>query len=103
MPERQRSELTLEADPTGGRIVSMASEKVSITLDPAIVAEARRLAGDGGLSAFVNDVLRWHLQHLRLRRYLAELDEEHGPVPDELREEAKREWDAIESSWTAER
>jgi Arc/MetJ family transcription regulator len=81
----------------------MASEKVSITLDPAIAAEARRMAGDSGLSAFVNDVLRWHLQNLRLRKYLAELDEEFGPVPEELREEAKREWDAIESSWTAER
>jgi Arc/MetJ family transcription regulator len=81
----------------------MASEKVSITLDPAIAAEARRMAGDGGLSAFVNDVLRWHLQNLRLRKYLAELDEEFGPVPEELRKEAKREWDAVESSWTAER
>ena len=80
----------------------MASEKVSITLDPAIVAEARRMAGDGGLSAFVNDVLRWHLQSLRLRRYLADLDQAFGPVPEELREEARREWDAIESSWTAE-
>jgi hypothetical protein len=63
--------------------------------------QARRMAGDGGLSAFVNDVLRRHLQHLRLRRYLGELDEEHGPLPDELREEARREWDAVESSWTA--
>jgi hypothetical protein len=99
----RRPELALDGDPTGGRIAAMASEKVSITLDPAIVAEARRMAGDGGLSAFVNDVLRWHLQNLRLRKYLAELDDEFGPVPEELREEAKREWDAIESSWTAER
>jgi Arc/MetJ family transcription regulator len=98
-----RVERALDGGPTSGRIRAMASEKVSITLDPAIVAEARRMAGDGGLSAFVNDVLRWHLQHLRLRRYLAELDEEFGPVPEELREEAKREWDAVESSWTAER
>jgi Arc/MetJ family transcription regulator len=99
----RRPDIALDGDPTDGRITAMASEKVSITLDPAIVAEARRMAGDGGLSAFVNDVLRWHLQHLRLRKYLAELDEEFGPVPEELREEAKREWDAIESSWTAER
>ena len=28
------------------------------------------MAGDGGLSAFVDDVLRWHLQNLRLRKYL---------------------------------
>jgi hypothetical protein len=45
----------------------MATEKVSITLDPAIAAEARRIAGDGNLSAFVNDVLHWHLQNVRLR------------------------------------
>jgi hypothetical protein len=35
-----------------------------------------------------------------LGKYLAELDEEFGPVPEELREEARREWDAIESSRT---
>jgi hypothetical protein len=51
------------------------------------------------LPAFVNDVLRRRHQRLRVGRYLAELDEEFGPV----REEARREWDAIESSWKADR
>jgi hypothetical protein len=55
------------------------------------------------LPAFVNDVLRRRHQRLRVGRYLAELDEEFGPVPEELREEARREWDAIESSWKADR
>jgi hypothetical protein len=55
------------------------------------------------LSAFVNGVLHRYLQRLRLGKYLAEPDEEFGPVPEELREEARREWDAIESSWNEER
>jgi hypothetical protein len=95
--------ISLDSKPLDGRIISMATEKVSITLDPAIAAEARRIAGDGNLSAFVNDVLHWHLQNVRLRGYLDLLEEEFGPVPEELREEAKRDWDAIKSSWTAER
>jgi hypothetical protein len=81
----------------------MVSKKVSVTLDPASVAEARRIAGNRDLSAFVNDVLHWHLQNVRLRGYLDLLEEEFGPVPEELREEAKRDWDAIKSSWKVER
>jgi hypothetical protein len=95
--------MSLDSEPIDGRINSMAIEKVSVTLDPAIVAEARRMAGVGDLSGFVNDVLHWHLQNLRLRGYLDLLEEEFGPVPEELREEARRDWDAIKSSWKAER
>lgn len=81
----------------------MASEKVSVTLDPWIVAEAREIAGDIDLSAFVNDVLHWQLQNVRLRGYLDLLEEQFGRVPEELREEARREWDAMKSSWKEER
>jgi hypothetical protein len=81
----------------------MASEKVSVTIDPAIVAEVRQVAGDGNLSAFVNEVLRWHLQNIRLRGYLNLLEEEFGRMPEELREEARREWDALKSSWNEDR
>jgi hypothetical protein len=51
------------------------------------VAEVRQVAADGNLSAFVNEVLRWHLQNIRLRGYL------------NLREEAGHEWDALKASW----
>jgi len=92
-----------DSKPIDGRTICMAGEKVSVTLDPAIVAEARRIVGDGDLSAFVNDVLDWHLQNVHLRGYLDLLEEEFGPVPEELREEARREWDAMRSSWNEER
>jgi hypothetical protein len=78
---------------------TMANEKVSITLDPAIVAEVREVAGDVDLSVFVNDVLHWQLQNVRLRGYLDLLEEQFGRVPEELRVEARREWDAMKASW----
>jgi hypothetical protein len=58
----------------------MASEQVSVRLDPWIVAEAREIVGgDVDLSMFVNDVLHWQLQNVR------------------------REWDAMKASWKEER
>jgi hypothetical protein len=72
----------------------VAVEKVSLSLDPDVVAEARELAGRGGLSALVNDALRVRLQHLRVARLLDEMDTEYGPVPDAVMEEVRREWPA---------
>lgn len=70
----------------------MAVEKVSLSLDPELVAEARELAGRRGLSSLVNDALRLRLQHLRVGRLLDEMDAEFGPVPDEVVAGVEREW-----------
>jgi hypothetical protein len=70
----------------------MPVEKVSLSLDAGLVHEARRAAGPRGLSALVNDALRLRLQHERLRRLLADMDAEFGPVPPEEIEEARKTW-----------
>lgn len=70
----------------------MSMEKVSLTLDEKVVREARKRAGRGGLSAYVNDVLQRELQADKIRKLLQELDEEYGPVPPEVREEVRRRW-----------
>ena len=82
-----------------GYAPDMVSQRVSITLDPAIVAEVRQIAGDVDLSVFVNDVLQWQLQNVRLRGYLSLLEEEFGRLPEERREEARRGWDAMKAAW----
>jgi Arc/MetJ family transcription regulator len=69
-------------------------EKVSLSLDSAILAEARQVAGRRGLSSLVNEALRIKLQHERLRRLLAEMDRELGPVPDAELERARKAWPA---------
>ena len=70
----------------------MNTEKVSLSLDHELVAEARKLAGRGGLSALVNDALRARVQRVRLERLLDEMDDEYGPVPADVAEEVHREW-----------
>jgi len=64
--------------------------KVSLTLDSDVVREARERVGPRELSAYVNAALRQRLQHDRLAEFLAEADEEAGPVTDEDIEEARR-------------
>ncbi len=75
----------------------MAVEKVSISLDSALLVQARELAGRRGLSGLVNDALRIKLQHERLRRLLEQMDREFGPVPDGEMKRARKEWPARKS------
>ena len=70
----------------------MTVEKVSLSLDAELVARARRVAGNRGLSALVNEALRIKLRHERLRAVLAEMDAEFGPVP-------ARELDRTRAAW----
>jgi Arc/MetJ family transcription regulator len=74
----------------------MATEKVSLTLDEELVAEAREAVGSRGLSSYVNRALRHQLQHDRLAGLLAELEQEHGPVEPGAIEEVRRAWPAPE-------
>jgi hypothetical protein len=72
----------------------MATEKVSASLDDRMVADARDRVGGRGLSGCLNDALRRQLQRDRIQDLLAELDEEMGPIPDHVIEEARVLWPA---------
>lgn len=72
----------------------MATEKVSLTLDDALVAEAREAVGARRLSGYVNEALRRQLQRDRLAGLLAELEREAGPIDPAVREEVRRAWPA---------
>ena len=74
----------------------MAMKKVSVTLDADLVAEIKTEVGERGFSAYLNDSVKRRRQHERLRRYLRELDEEFGPVPDDVRRQAEKEWNEFE-------
>jgi post-segregation antitoxin CcdA len=70
----------------------MHVRKVSLTLPSDLLDEARRLAPNGNLSAYVADGLRRRVLSDRLGRYLRELDAECGPLTDEEIAAARREW-----------
>jgi hypothetical protein len=72
----------------------MAIEKVSLSLDADLLAQARRTAGPRGLSALVNDGLRIKLQHERLRALLKSMDAEFGPIPPAEVQRARKTWPA---------
>lgn len=61
----------------------MPVEKVSLSLDAGVVAEARAASG-GNLSAYVNDAVAARLRNRDLRSWLDEVEPEFGPaVPEE--------------------
>lgn len=85
----------------GTTILPMAKEKVTLTLDADKLRELRSLVGARSLSAAVNDAIGANLQRRRhlaaVDEWLAELEQEHGPVPSETLEWAARmvdQWEA---------
>jgi hypothetical protein len=70
----------------------MATEKVSLTLEEDLLAEARETVGARGLSGYVNRALRQQLQHDRIAGLLAEFERENGPIDPKLMDEVRRAW-----------
>lgn len=65
----------------------MQSTKFTISLDKKVADELRRVAGPRGISEFVNDAVKRRLQAVRLQKMLDEMDEEFGPVPEQVQQE----------------
>jgi Arc/MetJ family transcription regulator len=67
-------------------------EKVSMSLDTEVLAQARERVGGRGVSAYVNDAVRRQLRRDALTEVLAEMREANGPVGDDAMEEVRRLW-----------
>jgi Arc/MetJ family transcription regulator len=72
----------------------MRTEKVSLTLEEELLAEARQTVGVRKLSSYVNRALRLQLQQDRLAGLLGDLEREQGPIPQDVMEEVRQEWPA---------
>jgi metal-responsive CopG/Arc/MetJ family transcriptional regulator len=71
----------------------MAMEKISISVDPELLEEARQRAGQRGMSKFMNEALKYYLQALRIREFEAELAAHYGPISEEAKKRvAEIEW-----------
>jgi hypothetical protein len=68
-------------------ILAMNYTKISVTLEAEVETELRRIAGARGVSAFVNEAVRQHLQAARLRQMLDTMEAESGPIPEEVQRE----------------
>lgn len=70
----------------------MVTSKVSLSIEEHVLTEARARAGRRELSAYVNDALVRQLQHDRLGELLEQMEDESGPIPPDLLEEARALW-----------
>jgi len=70
----------------------MSVAKVSLSLDEAALSEARSRVGSRELSAYVSSALIRKLQHDRIGDLLKQMDDESGPVPEEMLAEARDIW-----------
>ncbi|MGH9024341.1 MAG: hypothetical protein ACRDV9_14815 [Acidimicrobiia bacterium] len=70
----------------------MAVRKWSVSIDEALAARVEEHVGQRGLSAFVARAVGHELGREQLNRYLDELDEEFGPVPEQLIEAYDAQW-----------
>lgn len=65
----------------------MAKEKVTLTLDSDNLAQLRALVGKRSLSATIDRAISMHVAHVKhlgaVDEWLAELEQEHGPIPPE--------------------
>jgi len=70
----------------------MAVRKWSVSVEEELAARVEEHVGYRGLSGFVARAVEHELERDALARYLDDLDEAHGPVPDELIEHYDALW-----------
>jgi hypothetical protein len=70
----------------------VAVRKWSVSIDETLAARVEEHVGERGLSAFVARAVDHELERQQLNRYLDELDEEFGPVPEQLIESYDAQW-----------
>jgi hypothetical protein len=71
-------------------------EKVSVSLDPGLVSDARKLAESTGttLSGLVGEAIEYRLKLARASNLLADWEAEHGPITGAERDRVRARWPA---------
>lgn len=66
--------------------------KVSVSMPSELTEAVRSRTGSGEFSRYVSEAVQRRLRHDLLGDLLAELEAEHGPVPQETREQTRLLW-----------
>jgi Arc/MetJ-type ribon-helix-helix transcriptional regulator len=74
------------------RLLEGKVDKVSVSMPVELIETVRARTGKGGFSRYVSEAVRHQIKLDLLDDLLAELEAEHGPVPEQLLEQARREW-----------
>ncbi len=76
----------------GGKV-----RKVSVSMPEELAEAVRARTGAGGFSRYVTEAVEREFRHDLLGELIEELEAEYGPVPQELLDEASREWPDYEA------
>lgn len=79
-----------------GRLHSGKVRKVSVSMPEELAEAVRARTGAGGFSRYVTEAVDREIRHDLLGELIDELEAQYGPVPQELLEEARREWPDFE-------
>lgn len=80
------------ARPHGGKV-----RKVSVSMPEELAEAVRARTGSGGFSRYVTDAVEERVRHDLLGELIDELEAIHGPIPQQLLDEARREWPDYEA------
>jgi hypothetical protein len=72
--------------------------KVSVSMPEELTEAVRARTGPGGFSRYVTEAVSREISHDLLGELLDEFEAEHGPIPEELVEQARREWPDYDES-----
>ncbi len=67
-------------------------QKVSVSMPAELLDLVRARVGPGEFSRYVTEAVQARIQHDLLGDLLDELESEHGPVPEEVREQTRQMW-----------
>jgi hypothetical protein len=79
-----------------GRLHGGKVRKVSVSMPEELADAVRARTGAGGFSRYVTEAVDREIRHDLLGELIDELEAQYGPVPQELLEEARREWPDFE-------
>jgi hypothetical protein len=85
-----RPPVDVESEP-GSRFYGRV-QKVSVSMPEELSAAVRERTGPGGFSRYVTEAVEERLRQQGLDELSAYLEARYGPVPEELIQEAMREW-----------
>jgi Arc/MetJ-type ribon-helix-helix transcriptional regulator len=76
----------------GARLHESKVRKVSVSMPEELAEAVRARTGAGGFSRYVSDAVQEQVRLDLLDDLAAEFEAEYGPIPEELVEQARREW-----------
>jgi hypothetical protein len=82
----------------GARLHESKVRKVSVSMPEELADAVRARTGAGGFSRYVTEAVSREIRHDLLGELLDEFEAEYGPIPEELIEQARREWPDYDES-----